>query len=115
MVFSEHESFRYEKSVKAFVERRRPPPHIRPELDLGYRLKNQSVVIFEVRPAFRQPGRIIEHSVAKATYVKTRKHWRVFWQRADLKWHRYDPLRTVRTIDEFIAEVDRDPYGCFFG
>lgn len=115
MALSEHEQYRFEKPIKAYVEARRPPPHIRPELDFGYRINNQSIELFELRPAFRRPAEIIEHPIAKATYVKSTKTWKIYWMRADLKWHRYDPKATVSNVEEFIAEIDRDSYGCFFG
>ena len=56
MAFSELESKRYEKAVKAFIDSRRPPPEIRPELDLGYRMSGQSVEIFEIRQAWDDPS-----------------------------------------------------------
>lgn len=115
MALSEFEQKKYEKEVRAFIEKRRPPPHIRNELDLGFRLEGQSVEIFEIRPLWRHPGKKIEEAVAKATYVKTQRVWKVFWQRADLKWHRYDPEPEVSSLQEFLALVDRDKYACFFG
>ncbi len=57
----------------------------------------------------------MEHPVAKATYVKTQGIWKVYWQRADLKWHGYEPDPEVETLQEFLAIVDRDEYACFFG
>jgi hypothetical protein len=42
-------------------------------------------------------------------------HWKVYWQRADLKWHGYQPVPAVRTIEEFLRLVDEDPYATFFG
>ena len=68
-----------------------------------------------LRPAYLRPGEFMEHAVAKATYIKSRRIWKIYWMRADLEWHRYDPLPAVSTIDDFIVEVYRDPYGCFFG
>ena len=41
--------------------------------------------------------------------------WKVYWLRADLRWHRYDPDAEVASLDEFLAIVDRDEYACFFG
>ena len=41
---------RIEKAVSAFVEKRRPPAHIRPKLDFGFRVSDQSVELFEIRP-----------------------------------------------------------------
>jgi len=115
MALSEFEVKKIEKEVGRFVEARRPPPHIRQELDLGFRVKGQSVEIFEIRPRWRHPKEKIEEPVAKATYVKTQKLWKVYWQRADLKWHRYDPAPEVGTLQEFLGLVDRDEHACFFG
>lgn len=56
-----------------------------------------------------------ELPVAKATFVKARKVWRLYWQRQDLKWHGYEPLPEVRSIEEVVAEIDVDPYACFWG
>jgi hypothetical protein len=115
MALTELERRRYEKAVSKFVEARRPPPDVRPKLDLGFRLEGQSVEIFEVRPYWRDPNEKVENPVAKATYVRRADEWRVYWQRADLKWHRYEPHPTVATIDEFLHVVDDDAYCCFFG
>lgn len=115
MALSEFEKKRYEKLIGEFVERHRPPPHVRKQVDLGFRLKGQSVEIFEVRPMWRQPDKTIEKPVAKTTYVKTQRVWKVYWQRADLKWHRYDPDPEVDSLEEFLDIVDRDEHACFFG
>lgn len=115
MAFSEFELRRLEKLVGQYVEKRRPPPHIRPELDIAYRISGQSVEVFEVRPVWKQPDEIGEHPVAKATYVKTQGIWKVYWMRADLKWHGYQPHPQVKHIEEFLALVDHDQYGCFWG
>ena len=116
MALSEFEAARVRKVVGAFVESRRPPPHIRPKLDLGFRIARQSVEIFEIRPVWRGlPGQTQEGAVAKATYVRTINRWRVFWQRRDLKWHIYDPMPEVVTIEEFVALIHADSQACFFG
>jgi len=116
MAFSEFEIKKLEKVVGSFVEAQRPLPHIRSKLDLGFRISGQSVEIFEVRPRWRgTPGEIMEHPVAKATYVKTCAFWRVFWMRADLKWHTYPAAPYVPSIEKFLALVREDQHACFFG
>ncbi|HEX7046619.1 MAG TPA: DUF3024 domain-containing protein [Gammaproteobacteria bacterium] len=115
MAFNEIEQRRIQKEMQAFLERKRPPPHIRPELDIGYRMSGQSIEIFEMRPHWQDRTRIMESPVAKATFVKTRRCWKIFWMRADLKWHCYEPRGTVRHLSEFLAEVETDPYACFWG
>ena len=115
MALSEFEQKRCERIVGAFIEARRPAADIRQQLDLGFRVADQSVVIFEVRPQWNQPAVRREHPVAKATYVKTDSVWRVFWQRRDLKWHCYDPAPEVDSLEAFLQLVNEDEHGCFWG
>lgn len=115
MALTELERKRVEKLLQAFLEKRRPPPHIRPRVDLGARLSGQSVEIFEIRPRRDKPAEKLEHPIAKATYVRSRALWNVYWRRADLKWHRYDPVPQVGTLEKFVELVDEDKYACFFG
>jgi hypothetical protein len=53
--------------------------------------------------------------VIKATFVKRSGTWKMYWKRADLKWHRYEPEPEVETLEEVLAIAERDEYGCFFG
>ena len=115
MAFNELELKKIEKALSAFLEKRRPPAHIRSQLDLGYELSGQSVELFEIRPQWDDPATIHRHPFAKCTYVRAQNEWRVYWLRADLKLHRYEPVPTVPTIEKFLAIVDADRYCCFFG
>ena len=97
------------------MQSRRPPAHVRPKLDIGFRVSGQSVEIFEIRPRFNKPTEKLEHSVAKATFVKYAQAWRVFWQRSDLKWHTYEPMPVVESLDEFVKLLEEDQHSCFWG
>jgi hypothetical protein len=115
MALSELERKRCERIVGAFIETRRPPAHVRQKLDLGFRVADRSVEIFEIRPQWNEPEVKREHAVAKATYVKAEAVWRVYWQRRDLKWHRYDPVPVVESLEAFVQLVNEDEHGCFWG
>ena len=115
MALSELERKRCERIVGAFIAMRRPAPHIRHKLDLGFRVAGQSVEIFEIRPRWDNPKVTLEHAVAKATYVKAEAVWRVYWQRRDLRWHRYDPVPVVESLEAFVQLVHEDEHGCFWG
>lgn len=115
MSFNDLEQKRIEKALTAFLALRRPPAHIRPQLDIAYHQSGQSIELVEIRPQWDDPTIIREHPFAKATYVKTQKLWRVFWQRADLRWQGYEPTPTVNTIEDFLALVHEDEHACFFG
>lgn len=115
MEFSEFEQKRYEKMISAYIETRRPEPKIRDKLDISYRISGQNIEIFEVRPDWKEPSVIHEHPIAKATYVKTTNNWKIYWMKADLKWHGYEPDLTVKTLEQFISILDTDEFGCFWG
>ncbi|MEO7445500.1 MAG: DUF3024 domain-containing protein [Ferruginibacter sp.] len=103
------------EAMENFIARRRPPAHIRAQLDISYKIVEQSIIVFEIRPRWDKPEEIQEIYVAKTTFVKTKNHWKVFWMRADLKWHSYDPKPIVKSIKEFIKLVDENKHHCFWG
>ncbi|CAN5797133.1 hypothetical protein BH09VER1_BH09VER1_19670 [soil metagenome] len=115
MPFTEFETAQIEPAMISFLAKRRPPPEIRPRLDIAFRIEDQSVIIHEIRPAWNDPSKTIEPLVAKATFVRNKNHWKIFWLRADLKWHSYPPCPTVANIEDFLALVDADDHGCFWG
>lgn len=115
MALNDIERKRIEKVVDAFVQKRRPPPHIRPKLDIGFRVAGQSVEIFEIRPRWNKFDVKIEESVAKATFVRSESQWKIFWKRADLKWHGYEQLPVLDSLEKFLDAVEKDEYSCFWG
>jgi hypothetical protein len=76
VTLSEFDTKRCEKLLAQFIERRRPPPNIRAELDLAFRINGQNVEIFEVRSFWKDKGKKLEHSIAKATYSKIKRNWK---------------------------------------
>lgn len=115
MAFTKKQTADIEAAMADFLTRRRPPEEIRDKLDLAWRIEGQSVVIFSIRPFWRDESRKIEEPVAKATYVRSVNRWKIYWMRADLKWHAYPPHPEAVFFDEFLAVVDEDENGCFWG
>ena len=114
MAFNEIDLKRIENAAADFLALRRPPLHLRNQLDLEYTIHNQTIELMEVRPCWNKPGEIGKHPFAKATFVRTSNEWRIYWMRGNLKWHAYDPPST-NTIAKFFKLVDEDHFGCFFG
>lgn len=115
MSFTTEERIHIEKLVAAFVRKHRPKPQLRSALDLGYRIHEQSVEIFEIRPTWRDASARIEIPIAKTTYVRTRLCWRVLCQMRGPNWSCYAPCPEVARIEEFFDLVEQDKTGCFFG
>lgn len=103
------------EALENYIEKIRPEEALRDKVDVAYKIENQSIIIFEIRPSFLQPKQKIESQVAKATFVNAKDYYKVFWKRSDLKWHSYQPLPTVKTIRDFIQAIEEDKYGCFWG
>ncbi|MDP4536339.1 DUF3024 domain-containing protein [Alkalimonas collagenimarina] len=115
MALSEFEIKKCEKALEDFLQKRRPPAHLRSEVDLAYRQDGHTIVIYELRQNYRNKAEMIEVDIAKLTFVQTKKVWKIFWMRQDLKWHSYQPYPTARTIEEAVTVVENDEHACFFG
>lgn len=101
--------------MEDYLSKERPPEHMRDELDIGYQIEDQSILIVEIRPQWKKPTVKGQYPYAKATFVKSKNYWKVFWLRADMKWHAYTPKPTVKTLKKFLELVDEDAYHCFKG
>jgi hypothetical protein len=115
MAFSEIELALIDETMTRFIEGCRPPVAVRAQLDFGFRIEGQSVILFEIRPDWRNPGEKHEHPVAKATFVTSRGRWKLYWQRADLKWHLYEPEPLCDQLTDVLDVVKADAFGCFWG
>lgn len=84
--------------LESFLEKRRPPEELR-----------------KIRPSYFDLEKMTEYEIAKATYVKSKDLWKVFWKRANMKWLSYAPCPTVKKIEEFVNLVGEDKINCFWG
>ena len=115
MAISEFETKRCEKYVSEYIAKHRPPAHIRNEVDLCYRIEDQSIIIYELRSLWNNPDKKIESMVAKTTYVKKSKTWKIFWYKSDMKWHSYAPVPEAKSLVEFLSVIESDDNACFYG
>lgn len=99
----------------ALWSRRRPDPSMRDRIREGQRLSGYTIELFYVRPAYLRPGEFTESEIAKLQFVRSRGVWKIFWKRADLKWHGYQPCPEVPTLAAALRVIDEDGYCCFFG
>jgi len=116
MAFTESEITEHMKVIAdSFWSRRRPPLHLRNQVREGQRFTDQAIELFIVRPAFERPGEHTEESIAKVQHVRTRQVWRIFWKRADGRWHGYKPCAEAPSLADALRVIDQDANGCFFG
>jgi hypothetical protein len=103
------------KILEDYMSRVRPEPEIRHKIDLGYQIIGQSVILFEIYPRWDNPDETMTIKNAKATYVKNKNVWKVFWRRANNKWYPYTPTPLVNELQDFLNLVEKDECHCFYG
>lgn len=114
MAFSEVDLKRIEQTVGVFCGKR-SPGHIKDKLRLMYAVKGHEVVIVERRPRWDNETEWTETPVAKLKFIRSANKWRLYWMRADMKWHEYPGLSSSSYLDDLVQEIDTDPLACFFG
>jgi hypothetical protein len=73
MAFNDFERAVNQKALSWFIEQRRPPEHIRAQLDIGYEVTAQTVDIFEIRPDWKDKATIRHTPVARVKFVRTKE------------------------------------------
>lgn len=101
--------------MEGYLINSRPPEKIRDQVDINYKIENQSVIVFEIRPKWNDKSEKTEVNVAKATFIKTDNIWKIFWFMSDGKWHSYKPKSSVKLLKEFVKTIEEDKHNCFWG
>ena len=101
--------------MENFLEIRRPPEHLRAQVDLSYRIEDESVLIFELRPSWDRPAEVREKPIAKATFAKESGQWKIFCAGTNKRWEIYKPKPTVNDLRGFAKLVDEDKGRIFWG
>lgn len=101
--------------MENFLEIRRPPEHLRTQVDLSYRIDDESVMVFELRPSWDRPDEIREKPLAKATFIKERGIWKIFSVSPNQQWETYKPTPAVNDLRQFAKLIDEDKSGIFWG
>ena len=93
-----------------------PPPEIRNEIRYTYKFRGNDVTLFEERPPWDGRGtEWTKLAIARFRYEPECNGWSVSWQRANKRWLYCDWIGETARFGEALAEVQRDPYGTFFG
>jgi len=114
MAFTQTEENDVRNFMHTFIEDLPPPEHIRPKLDFGYRIEDQNIFIFEIRPQWNEPQIIRHHDFAKISFVRNASMWKLYWMRGNLQWYAYVAPATG-TLQAALKLIKQDKHHCFFG
>jgi hypothetical protein len=113
-MLSELELRQVDKAMQSLLKPR-VVPHVMSGGQVSYRVKGHEVVLYTMRPHYRDHSNLLEFELAKFKFVRTTKLWHLYWQRANGKWEGYEPRAISKQLDELAREVLVDPHGCFWG
>jgi hypothetical protein len=114
MAFSELELKVIDRTVGALC-RRKSLPQFADELRIVYEVDGNSVSIFEERPPWNGVGEWTRQGIARFRCVRSRRLWRLYWMRQDLKWHLFKSGLATPNLAELAALVEENRYGAFLG
>ena len=93
----------------------RCPAKFKDKVRLGFRIRGNSVTLFEERPAFRVPGVWVDIVVAQFRFEPKSKLWTLYCADRNSRWLEYWDFEPSKDIRVLIAEVEADPTRIFWG
>jgi hypothetical protein len=102
--------------VRRFAANRVPPRALH-QVRLEVNVQGHAVTIIERRapwsPTFGPEW--ASNPVAQPRFNRVARIWQLYWQDADLRWHRYVGVGPTAHVDPLLAEIDADPQARFWG
>jgi Protein of unknown function (DUF3024) len=97
--------------------RTRVPEHVRDEVRVEVEVAGRHVTIVECRPPWRADGTVewTRFPIARLRYTKYAGLWSLYWRDRNLRFHEYNLASATVSIEDLLAEIDRDPTGIFWG
>jgi hypothetical protein len=94
---------------------KRVPLEVRDKIRLTFRIEKSIVTLYEQRPRWDDPSLWQDLDIARFRYVSSNNQWVLYWKRANGRWLAYPDVDPSESIEPLLAEVDKDPHGCFWG
>lgn len=104
-----------EKKIEEFCKKR-VPPHVLDKVKLSYKIRGNSVTIFENRaPWNKDIKEWTSMPVAQLRYAEKTGQWTLFCADRNDRWHEYYDMEPTKDLDKILTEIDKDPTGIFWG
>lgn len=97
--------------------RARVPEHVRDKVRVEVDLADRHMTIVECRPPWRAGfgEEWTRFPIVRLRYTKSSGLWSLYWRDRNLRFHEYDLVPASVSIEDLLAEVDRDPTSIFWG
>ena len=94
------------ETLENYFAKKRPRPPNKLQLDFSYEIKDQSVILFEIRRTLSDPDNFYKIPFGKATFISEDNHWKVYYARADKQWHSFTPRPFVKEFKDFLKTFE---------
>lgn len=93
------------------------PEHARHQVRVECDIAPRHLTLVERRAPWRQDYGPEWSSVpiARLRYTAATKSWALYWRDRNLRFHTYDGVTPSPSVEDLLAEIDRDPAGIFWG
>ena len=103
-----------EKKLSEYCENK-VPEHAKSRLRLKYKIRVNSVTLFEERPDYIDKNIWIDIKVAQFRYNPADNRWTLYYPDRNNKWNEYYDLDPDPDFNELLQEVEEDPTCIFWG
>jgi hypothetical protein len=103
-----------ETAVSLFCKSR-SPEHLKNQLRVTYKIRGNSITIYEERVYFKDKSKWSKMPVAQFRFDDKSLKWDLYCSDRNDKWHSYIDTFSERDINKLIKEVDEDPTCIFWG
>ena len=104
---------RVEKMLDAFCDAK-VPPHTFERVRLVYRIRGNSVTLFEQRSFPFDANEWEECKVAQFRYDPKTRKWTLYCVDRNSRWQEHFETLSTRSFAALLKEVDEDPTGIFW-
>jgi hypothetical protein len=97
--------------------RARVPEQVRDRVRVEVDVADRHLTIVECRPLWRADlgTEWTRFPIARLRYTKGTRLWSLYWRDRNLRFHSYDRVPATTSVEDLLAEVDRDPTAIFWG
>jgi hypothetical protein len=95
----------------------RVPKHARHQVRVECQVAPRHLTIIERRAPWREDlgPEWTSFPIARLRYTATSKSWTLFWRDRHLRFHLYEQIKPSDSVEDLLAEIDRDPTFIFWG
>jgi Protein of unknown function (DUF3024) len=95
----------------------RVPEHVRDQVRVEVDVADRHMTIVECRPPWRGEtgAEWTRFPIARPHFTKATRQWSLYWRDRNLRFHEYDLVPPSQSVEDLLAEVDRDPTAIFWG